>query len=331
VTRRFAKSPSRAPAQVDLCVVGNLTIDVIFRGIREMPPWGQEVLAETRTESVAGQAAAMGFASVALGMTVEVVGAVGDDAAGERIRRELGDAGVGVEALSIVEGGVTPLSVALVRPDGERSFISDLGRLGNVNVESLTQQWPRALSASVLALVGTSNLPGLDLRDAADMLGRARAEGALSVFDPGWDAHGWSPSTVEAIRTVLAETDLFLPNLDEARALTGESDVESVVRAISQYCAGVVIVKAGGEGSYVAIDDEILVVHALATKVDNAVGAGDVFDAGVIAGFLRGGDVVSAMALGTAAASRYVSRHVDRFASYDECDTLARQVTTTSI
>ena len=330
MTARFTEPPRRA-ADVDVCVVGNLTIDVILRGITEMPAWGREVLCDTRTDVVAGQAAAMALACVRLGLRAQIIADVGEDDAGERVVRELAAARVGVESVSTVAGGVTPMTVALVRPDGERAFLSDLGRLGPLDVSSWPQRWPRAFAASVVALVGTSNLPGLDLAEAAAMFQRVRRDGALTVFDPGWDPGDWSADTVEAIGAVLAETDLFLPNLDEARALTGTAAIGEVLASLASICPGVIVVKGGSDGSYVRVDDRVAVVEAVPATVDNAVGAGDVFDAGMVAGYLRGADVRSSMALATAAASLYVSRRVDRFPTYDETAELAEHVTTAFI
>ncbi len=324
----FGKVPSHLRADVELCIVGNLTIDVIFRGITEMPPWGQEVICDARTESVAGQAGGMAFASAGLGVSTEVVAEVGEDAAGERIRRELTAASVGVEAVTTVPAGITPMTVAFVRLDGERAFISDLGRLRLVDDESMPRRWPDALTTAVVALVGTSNLPGVDYHVFARLLGQARRAGALTIFDPGWASDGWSSDTLEGLRAVLVETDLFLPNLDEARALVGQSAVALVLRGLANLCPGVSVVKSGETGSYVTIGDQVVLVEALPTEVDNAVGAGDVFNAGVVAGFLRGRDVLSSMTLGTAAASLYVARRVDRFPTYDESAELAKRVRT---
>jgi sugar/nucleoside kinase (ribokinase family) len=93
------------------------------------------------------------------------------------------------------------------------------------------------------------------------------------------------------------------------------SPVEKSLRpiALARVCPGVIEVKGGGAGSYLA------------------VGAGDVYDAALIAGFLRGGDVPSCMSLGTAAAQLYVARRVDRFPIYEENAQLAQRVTTTTI
>ena len=89
--------------------------------------------------------------------------------------------------------------------------------------------------------------------------------------------------------------------------------------------------KGGETGSYLAVDGQVVVVESLPTKADNAVGAGDVYDAGVIAGFLRGDDVLSSMSLGAAAASFYVARRTDRFPTYEESAELAESVTTSTI
>ena len=324
----FATAPLGAEAPVELCVVGNLTIDVILRGVGALPSWGQEVICSEKTEAVAGQAGGMAFAATALGVRTNVVADVGDDAAGERIRHELGVAGVDVEEIAVILGGVTPMTVALVRPDGERAFVSDLGRL-HAPGTSWSPRWPSGV-AKVVALVGTNNLADLDLDDAARRFSAARRAGSLTVFDSGWYPTGWTDDIVRGIRAVVAETDLFLPNFDEARALTGETTVASVLGNLATISPGVVVVKGGAAGSYVRHGDDVIVVHALEVDVDNAVGAGDVFDAGVVAGFLRGGDVIEAMVTGTACASLYVARRTDRFPTYEECREVMQHVNVTT-
>ena len=327
----FPRSPLGPSARLDLCVVGNLTIDVILRGIEELPRWGQEVLGTSRTDTVAGQAGGLAFAARAVGIATEVVADVGEDEAGERIRRELGAAGVGVATVTTVPGGVTPMTVALVRPDGERAFVSDLGQLRDGTAGPWAPDWRSASGVRVVALVGTCNLPGFDMGAAARHLAEARRAGSLTVFDPGWDPSGWSHEVVQGIKAVLAEIDVFLPNLDEARALVGESSVSSILRALRDVCPGVVVVKDGSEGSYVIDGDRIVAVEALAAEVDNAVGAGDVYDAAVVAGFLRGRDVLGAMTLGTAAASLYVARRTDRYPTYEHCADVATGVIVRSL
>lgn len=330
MTKSFGKSPEPDRTATGLCVVGNLTIDVILRGVTTMPQWGQDVLCHDRTESVAGQAGALAFAASAMGVVTEVVSAVGDDTLGARIRTELSASNVGVDALAVVAGGVTAMTVALVRPDGERAFVSDLGTLPGFDVAATARRWTSAHAAGVVALVGTSNIRNLDREALVELFRVARREGSLTVFDPGWDPLGWPPQSVALIRAILAETDLFLPNRDEAEALTGEHDLPRVLDAFSQLCPGTTVVKDGASGSYLADTEQMVNVRAVPTSVDNAVGAGDVFDGGVIAGYLNGNDLLASLQIASAAASIYVGRREHRFPEYRECVALAKVVDVTA-
>jgi ribokinase len=322
----FAKQPERGHGVTGLCVAGNLTIDVILRGVDNLPEWGQETICHDRTESVAGQAGNVAFAVAAMGIEVDVVSAVGADAPGSRIRSELSSSGVGVEGVIEVGGGTTPMTVALVRADGERAFVSDLGSLLELDIAATATQWLAARPASVVALVGTSNTEHVDSGAAVELFRLARQQGALTVFDPGWDPLGWSPATVSFMHAILAETDVFLPNRAEAEALTGEQDLLVILETLSELCPGTSVVKGGASGSYVIDDGQILNVHALSTVVDNAVGAGDVFNSGVIAAYVKGYDFLASLKLASVAASLYIGRRNNRFPEFRECEAAVNDV-----
>lgn len=315
------------PEQRDgLLVTGNLLIDVILRGVEAMPVWGQEVVCSSRFEAVAGQGANLALAASRLGVSTGLIGNVGEDAAGARIRRELSEAGIGLEGVETTPGGSTAMTIAVVRPDGERAFLSDLGCLKDFDSAAMERHWSRTFEARVVALVGSSNLPGLDLEEAGRLFAEARAGGALTVFDPGWDPDGWAPGTRKGIAAVVANTDIFLPNRDEASALTDQDDLGSMLRVLADSCPGAVVIKCGAAGSCCILAGEVSRVEALPTQVDNAVGAGDVYDAGVVAGYLSAGGVLEGMILGTAAATLYVSRSSNRFPDFEEASELAKGV-----
>lgn len=326
MTLSFRKTHQLGRDEARLCVVGNLTIDIILRGIVAMPEWGQEVICEERTESVAGQAGAMAFAASAMGIATDLVSVVGNDDAGDRIRDELKATGINVDSVSVATDGTTPMTIALVRPDGERAFVSDLGTFPGINVVAAAISWVSDHSPAVVALVGTSNLRPADTDRAVDLFREAHRAGAITIFDPGWDPLGWSTEVREGILAILAETDLFLPNQDEVHALTGQTQLERQLYELADICSGVTVVKAGALGSYVADGATVFNVPAVVTTVDNAVGAGDVYDAGVIAGYLRGLDLFGSLAFASAAASIYISRRDHRFPNYAECSELARGI-----
>jgi ribokinase len=311
--QRASSSASAQPGTRDLCVVGNLLIDLIIKGVPVLPGWGQEAIGTGRSEDVGGQGANLARAAARLGLSTAVASVVGDDASGRRIHETLTTDGIDTTMVDQVPGD-TALAVAAVRPDGERAFLTELGTSAGLTPARFARHVPAMREARAVALVGTSNLPGIDRASAAGFLAEVRAAGALSVFDPGWNGEE-VPATAHDIAEVLHVTDLFLPNREEAQALTGTTDLAEMLNALGGHCAGTVIVKCGSEGSAVLLNGRVTVVEALPVSVDSAVGAGDVFDAGVISGFLETWDPVTAMVRGTAVASLYISRGSSRFAT----------------
>jgi ribokinase len=317
-----ANPETGARGHTDLWVVGNVLIDLMMKGVPEIPRWGEEVLATDRSEHVGGQGANLARAAVRLGLSTELAAVVGDDGSGARIRETLEADGVGADALKVVAGR-TAFAIAAVRQDGERAFITDLATSASLSVEDLNQHEEAIGRSRAIALVGTANLPGINMAAAASLLERAQTRGVLTVFDPGWGDAITSGSQLDQILQV---TDVFLPNLDEARALTGQRDLQATLRALGARCPGTVIVTCGEDGSAILEDDKLAVVEPLTVEVDSAVGAGDVFAAGVISGFLDDGDPVAAMVRGTAAAANYISRSDERYDAIGGWRDLASQV-----
>jgi sugar/nucleoside kinase (ribokinase family) len=111
-------------------------------------------------------------------------------------------------------------------------------------------------------------------------------------------ADEWGPS----VKAAIAETDLVLPNEAEALALTGAVDLVEAARALAGLSRQPVI-KRGADGASAWCDGSLVTVPGRpATPVDT-VGAGDSFNAGLIAGLLNGQSLVEAMGIAVACGS----------------------------
>ncbi len=303
-----------------VCVVGNLNKDLILRGVEQLPEWGTEVTARDRVLVTAGQAGYLAMALASLGSAVIVVGSVGDDGDGETIRADLARAGVDVSAVDVVRGSPTGLTVAIVRPDGERAFVSHFGSLSSFNAEDVQRHWDSVEQSRAACLVGLFNLPGLDAGAVQAMLARLRETGTTTVLDPGWDPGGWQPATLRALYRWLPEVDLLLVNQDEAAAMTRAAAVEDQAEALVSAGVGTVAIKCGPDGSYAARRLERACVAARRVAEVDAVGAGDTFNAGFLVALLSGADLETALTYGNIAASLYISRPVDRFPTRRELE-----------
>ncbi|GAC1669914.1 MAG: ribokinase [Candidatus Dormibacteraceae bacterium] len=315
-------NPAGVDRGVDVCVVGNLNQDLILRGVRSLPEWGHEVTALSRVTVSSGQAGYLAMALGTLGVKVTVIANVGQDAPGTDILNDLRRTGVGIDDVEFGRGP-TGLTVALVRDDGERAFVTEFGSLAEVDARLLTRHSEALRHSRVLCLVGIFMLPGLGLEALTLVAKEAQERGQMTVVDPGWDPDGWPGDTVAAFRRLVQHADMLLLNSDEAAALTGLTNEEDAASALRSWGAETVVVKRGRVGAHARSATATCDVPALDVLVQDAVGAGDAFDAGYLAARLGGADVSASMRFGTAVAGLYCSRSSDRFPSREEAEDAA--------
>ncbi|HST40564.1 MAG TPA: carbohydrate kinase family protein [Conexibacter sp.] len=314
---------SEVPA---ICLIGNLNLDLIIRGVRELPSWGHEIAGSGHTTVTSGQGGYVSLALAKIGVPVDVIANVGDDAEGRGILADLERAGIGTAGVEVAPGTVTGITVGIVRPDGERAFVSHFASLADFDAALVERQWETARQAPVVCLVGLFSIPGLDPGAAARIFARARSEGRRTVLDTGWDPDGFKPQTVAGVRTALRHVEIFLPNLDEATALTGETDPLKAARALQSDGPRVVVVKCGADGSVAVDGEQTASIAATPVEVVDAVGAGDAFDGAFLFAHLSGWELQPALALSSAAAGIHVSRAGDRHASLPEAVAAAAQL-----
>lgn len=132
------------------------------------------------------------------------------------------------------------------------------------------------------------------LHEIPDLVSRAKAKGLSVSLDPSWDETLiYRPDLLAACRGI----DLFLPNLEEAIAITGSADPEKALRLLGDAFPRVAL-KAGAEGGWVVSDGRVLHAPALDVPVVDTTGAGDAFNAGFIHAWLDGAADVTCLAAG---------------------------------
>jgi sugar/nucleoside kinase (ribokinase family) len=130
-----------------------------------------------------------------------------------------------------------------------------------------------------------------------ELFREARAAGAKTVLDvvvPGPGDH-W-----RKFEEILTETDVFLPNTDEAQLITRLSD--PLAQAERFRAAGVrtVVITRGEQGTLLVEDGQRLQAGVYPSTFVGGTGAGDAFDAGYIAGLLAGEDSLGCLRWGSA-------------------------------
>ena len=235
-----------------------------------------------------------------LGARTGLVTAVGDDAAGSFIISRARSEGVDVSRVRIRKGMTTSLNVGLVRPDGERTFITNRnGSLWTTRESDLDVGGPLG-SARILAFGSIFNNPLVSGEWMASLFRRARAAGMTVCAD-------MVPSRVGAGLEDIAETlvcvDYFFPNADEAVGLTGAADERRAAAVLLDHGVANVVLKMGGRGCLVCSAHATELVPAIRQRAVDTTGAGDNFVAGYIRALLRGADPVDAAVLANGVAA----------------------------
>lgn len=90
-----------------------------------------------------------------------------------------------------------------------------------------------------------------------------------------------------ADRLIDRYVDILFANEDEAAALTGCGIPEQALEALAPRC-GIVVVKIGPKGSLVARGAERYRIGTIDARPVDKTGAGDLYAAGFLHGFVRG-------------------------------------------
>jgi sugar/nucleoside kinase (ribokinase family) len=287
-------------------VVGNVQLDVLASPVAALPRPGGDDIVDSIAVRPAGAAGNVALALAALGTAHRLFGAVGDDQAGRWVVEELRGLGLADDVL-VMAGQDTGISIALEAPGRERAFLTAHGALDRYTDADVP---PDALAGDLVLLTGYFSLPGLRGDGTRRLLQRARATGALTLFDTGWDPEDWEGGAAAEILSLLPLVDVFLPNEPEALALTGRADAAAAAADLAGHCPGWVVVKTGERGLTAhgpggeAFD---LVAPSVGTVVDTT-GAGDSLAAGMLAELARGADMRTALDTGIRVASTVVGR-----------------------
>ncbi len=272
----------------EVTCVGILVADVVGKPIEALPGRGKLALVDRMELHSGGCAANTGIGLAKLGVETAIIGKVGNDGFGDFLVRRFETFGIEVGGVSRDPAEATSATMVLVHADGERSFLHYLG--ANATLGLADVDFERVRHSKVLHIAGALVMPALDGAPTAELLRRAQAAGVITAFDTVWDARGrW----MEVVAPCLPYVDYLLPSFEEARMLAGgREDPRDVAQFLLDAGAKVVGLKLGERGSYIrAQDGTTLTIPALPVQAIDALGAGDAYVAGFLAGVVRGWDL----------------------------------------
>ena len=278
----------------DILAAGEINPDLVLTG-DVTPAFGQaEKLVDSASFSIGSSSAIFACGAARLGLKMGFIGVCGDDLFGHFMLDEMTRRQVDVAPVIIDASTNTGMSVILSTAS-DRAILTHIGSMDRLRADQVTDELlARSRHIHVASYFLQSALqPGLP-----DLFRRAHALGLTTSLDPNWDPSGkWS-----GFDELLQFVDVFLPNENEALAMTGSANEEQALGRLVEKCPWVAI-KLGARGAIAGHGSETASSPALKLHVIDTTGAGDSFDGGFLYGFLHGWSLERALKLGTACGS----------------------------
>lgn len=303
-------------------IIGTLNAEVILGPVERLPEWGRQICVTELERRHMGSAPSVALPLAKLGVEATVVGTVGDDEAGRLVSDNLRAHGLSTDGVEVVPQTPTGICVSIFRPDGERAYVSSLGAVAALSEEILLgKMWPVLSGSDLVLLSGFFVLPGLGAQGAMACFARLKDKRITTALDSGWDAAGWPPEHVAGVRRLLAKTDIFLPNLLEAKAIGCGSTLAEVTRSLSEMGPREVVVTMGRDGAAVMAGGILVRDAGFPRDVRDTTAAGEAFNAGYLYGCCHGLLPKQSLRLANATASLFLANRT--YPSLEEVQTLA--------
>ena len=278
----------------DILAAGEINPDLVLTG-DVTPAFGQaEKLVDSASFSIGSSSAIFACGAARLGLKVGFIGVCGDDLFGHFMLDEMARRQVDVAPV-IVDASVSTGMSVILSTASDRAILTHIGSMDCLRAEQVTDELLSRFRHLHVAsyFLQTALQPGLP-----DLFRRARALGLTTSLDPNWDPSGeW-----RGFDDLLPYVNVFLPNENEALALTGAANEEQALARLAQKCPWVAI-KLGPRGAIAGQGTLTASSPALKVHVVDTTGAGDSFDGGFLYGFLHGWSLERALKLGAACGS----------------------------
>jgi ribokinase len=284
-----------------LLVYGDIGIDIHINTIFK-PKIGQDAIVDKIIFEPGGSAANCAAVAAHLGIPTIFLGFIGGDNFGKIVKFDLNKFGVNTKSIKTISGD-TGITVAIIEPNGERTFYSYRG----VNSNGEFHKIPDSVfvNCKFLHVSGYSFQSPNSLYNATYLINKAKKEGVLLSLDP---SYWYSREFFKNHPGLLSDVNIIFPNREEAKLLSGSDDPAEASRILLDQGPKIVIIKLGPEGCYVASEQHSYYLPAISiSKVIDTTGAGDAFCGGFLFGQTIGLDIKESATIGNIASSLVIS------------------------
>lgn len=252
---------------------------------------------------VSGGSAANTLAAIAsLGGSASFIGKVRNDQLGTIFTHDMRATGVHFNTPHAYEGPSTARCLIFVTPDAQRTMNTFIGACTGLTEADIIEDH---VNASAIVYVEGYMYCNPQTKAAIRKAVRvAKAAGRQVAF---------TPSDVFCIENhhqdfldLISDCDLVFANEEEVKSLYGASNFEEAAEAIRGKCGTAVITRSEKGSVVVSTDATVAVPAAPVREVLDTTGAGDLYAAGFLHGYLRGWNYQDCAQLGGRCAAEII-------------------------
>ena len=270
--------------KIDVLTIGDCCVDLIISGKDLVPEFDQvEKLVDQYTLEMGGSCTIFASQSAKLGLKTTVLGKVGNDAFGDKILRTLKESGVSIKYMKKMTSEKTGITIALLK-NKSRALFTYIGTIDVITNSDINES---LLNSTRHFHIGSYYLMKGIQPHYLEIARKLKRSGATISLDTNWDPEiAWNGNIWELFHYV----DIFLPNENEALAITRQDNLKDAIKKL-KLIIPIIVVKCGKKGAIAYTNEEKFEIPALNVEVVDTIGAGDNFNAGFIFGHLTNNSI----------------------------------------
>ena len=267
----------------DVICVGLIVADHVCAPIRKFPAPGGLITTPKLHLTIGGCAANVSTDLAKISVPVSLVGCLGEDPFGEFVLKELRSNGVNCDHVCTSKESQTSATMVVNVQGEDRRFIHAVG--ANTELSGLEVSDELLDQAKILYVGGFGLNPALSGENIAKLFERAHQSDVITMLDVVLDDVA---ECQEMLLDALPHVDFFLPNCDESRLLTGETDPDQQADIFLKQGAKAVVITSGPDGAlFKEEDNSAIKIPSYVVEQIDGTGGGDAFVAGFIYGLLK--------------------------------------------
>lgn len=279
---------------MDILVIGSANLDISLK-LKRLPLPGETLKAEDILYTHGGKGANQALAAALLGGEVTFLAAIGDDAAGAAIVKDLRQKGVNTAYLKSVK---VPTGVALIEVDQNGTNTIAVAAGANDYCDSAYLLEHEALFKECQVVLVQMEIP---LASVVTVIKLSAAYGKTLILNP-------APANRDLPTELYPLISYLTPNEKELALLSNEKDLTAGVNKLLAKGVKNVIVTCGEKGALLMNRSESFLSPAFKVQAIDTVGAGDSFNGALAYALVKKLKLSSTLAFANSAAALTVTK-----------------------